>query len=205
MKSTIRATWVLTLEFPDILALPELKNKLLNQQQSQGFIAALAVAPYEISPHNWINYLWGGEVMAPFSDASQLDQYMQGVVQIWDTYRSSLLKGTWEWPETCDLSKKDLVNKATRDFCEGLLQGWKITQDDWEVIMPNDSEDNRLLGGFLLSVSLLYDQDAALSFLAEQGFTEKIAHFEEIFYAIPSMLCALSNRAHKLALKNPKI
>ena len=83
------------------------------------------------------------------------------------------------------LDDADIVNQEARDFCEGLLQGWQLTKDDWEAIMPENSEDNALLGGVLLSISMLYDPETCLATLAEQGI-EGVEQFEEIFNANPT-------------------
>ena len=90
------------------------------------------------------------------------------------------------------------MNTAARDFCEGLLQGWQIARDDWETLMPEDSEDNALVGGVLLSLSMLYDPETSIATLAEQGI-EGLEQFEEIFNAVPVMLCGLTQRGIALA------
>lgn len=91
-----------------------------------------------------------------------------------------------------------MVNTAARDFCEGLLQGWQIARDDWETLMPEESEDNALVGGVLLSLSMLYDPETSIATLAEQGI-EGLEQFEEIFNAVPVMLCGLTQRGIALA------
>lgn len=55
--------------------------------------------------------------------------------------------------EACSLSESEIVNEETREYCEGMLQGWTLTRDDWETLMPEDSPENALLGGVLLSIS----------------------------------------------------
>lgn len=51
-----------------------------------------------------------------------------------------------------------------------MLQGWQLARDDWEVLMPENSSDNTLLGGVLLSLSMLYDPETSIATLYEQGF-----------------------------------
>ena len=187
---------ILTLQ--EILAQPELEGKLLNQAKTQGFVAAMAAAPYPLTPHEWLPFLWGGEEVAPFSDGEQLESYIEAVIQMWNAYRPALLENTWQWPVECQLDEADIVTDATRDFCEGVLQGWQLARDDWETVMPEESQDNALLGGVLLSVSMLYDPETSIVTLSEQGI-EGLEQFEEIFNAIPTMLCGLTMRGHQLA------
>ncbi len=186
------------LNLQDILALPELDGKLLNHAKTQGFVTAMAAAPYSLTPHEWLPFLWGGEEVAPFADGEQLESYIEAVIQMWNAYRPALLSNSWEWPEQCQLDEADIVTEQTRDFCEGVLQGWQLARDDWETIMPEESQDNALLGGVLLSVSLLYDPETSIATLAEQGI-RGLEQFEEIFNAIPTMLCGLTMRGNQLA------
>ncbi|MCK6261929.1 UPF0149 family protein [Vibrio sp. ZSDE26] len=185
----------MTLE--NILSLPELEGKLLNEARTQGFIASMAAAPNILPPEEWLPFLWGGDEVAPFSDGEQLENYIELVIQMWNAFRPALLDGTWEWPLTCKLDDEDIVSIQTRDFCEGMLQGWQLARDDWETIMPEQSEDNALLGGVLLSLSMLYDPETSISTLSEQGI-EGLEQFEEIFNAIPVMLCGLTQRGAAL-------
>ena len=94
--------------------------------------------------------------------------------------------------------KKRIVTESVRDFAEGLLQGWQLSRDDWETLMPEESEDNALLGGVLLSISMLYDPETAIMTLSEQGLTG-LDEFQEIYNAIPVMLCGLTQRGNELA------
>lgn len=91
-----------------------------------------------------------------------------------------------------------MVTESVRDFAEGLLQGWQLSRDDWENLMPEDSEDNALLGGVLLSVSMLYDPETAIMTLSDQGLTG-LDEFAEIYNAMPVMLCGLTLRGNQLA------
>ncbi len=100
--------------------------------------------------------------------------------------------------EGCELDDQDIVSANTRDFCEGVLQGWQLSRDDWETLMPDDSEDSALLGGVLLSLTMLYDPETTITTLAEQGM-EGLEQFEEIFNAMPMMLCGLTQRGVMLA------
>lgn len=181
-----------------LLALPELEDKLINEAKTQGFVSAMAAAPHILTPHEWLPFLWGGEEVAPFSDGEQLESYIEHIIAMWNTYRPALLSNEWQWPQGCDLDEEDIVNQATRDFCEGLLQGWQLARDDWETIMPEHSEDSALLGGVLLSVSMLYDPETSIATLSEQGI-EGLEQFEEIYKAMPTMLCGLTMRGSALA------
>ena len=158
----------------------------------------MAAAPNVLPPHEWLPFLWGGEEVAPFTDGEQLESYIEIIIALWNETRPELIEGTWVWPETCQLDDEEVVNTAARDFCEGLLQGWQIARDDWETLMPEDSEDNALVGGVLLSLSMLYDPETSIATLAEQGI-EGLGQFEEIFNAVPVMLCGLTQRGIALA------
>jgi uncharacterized protein len=151
-----------------------------------------------LTPHEWLPFLWGGEEVAPFADGEQLESYIEAIIALWNETRPALMEGNWTWPEACQLDEEEVVNEATRDFCEGLLQGWQIARDDWETLMPEDSEDNALVGGVLLSISMLYDPETSIATLAEQG-VEGLEQFEEIFNAVPVMLCGLTQRGIVLA------
>ncbi|MGL6312704.1 UPF0149 family protein [Vibrio sp. WXL103] len=182
----------------ELIATHELQDKLLSEAQTRGFITAMASAPYLLEVNEWLPFLWGGEEQAPFSDGAQLEEYIQLVINIWNETGPQLLEGTWQWPQACTLDEEDIVSEETREFCEGMLQGWQLCRDDWETLMPEDSEDNALLGGVLLSLSMLYDPLTSLTTLKEQGM-EGLEQFEEIFNAIPVMICGLSQRGQALA------
>ncbi|QUJ68444.1 UPF0149 family protein [Photobacterium sp. GJ3] len=180
-----------------ILQNTELSEHLLSEYQTRGFVTAMAAAPHLLDPAEWLAYLWGGEETSPFSTPEELENYANAIVEIWNESRQALLTSAWQWPEACQLDDRELVTEETRAFAEGVLQGWQLARDDWETIMPEDSQDNALLGGVLLSVSLLYDPENAIAALSEQG-AEGLAQFEEIYHAIPQMLCGLTQRAQQL-------
>ncbi|WP_217540622.1 UPF0149 family protein [Vibrio metschnikovii] len=182
----------------DILSAADLEDKLLNEAKTQGFITAMALAPNVLPPSEWLPFLWGGDDTAPFSDAKQMESYFGLIIRLWNEYRPALLDGSWTWPEGCELDEEDIVTQNTRDFCEGVLQGWQLTRDDWEVLMPENSQENALMGGVLLSLSMLYDPETSLATLAEQGMND-LDQFTEIYNAIPVMLCGLTQRAVNLA------
>ncbi|AMG29609.1 YecA family protein [Grimontia hollisae] len=175
-----------------------LEQKLLSAVQTEGFVTAMAAAPHLIDPSEWLAFMWGGEEEAPFASHEQLEQYANIIVNMWNTQRGALLSNEWKWPEACALSESDIVNQATREYCEGMLQGWTLCRDDWETLMPEDSQENALLGGVLLSISLLFDPESALAAMAEQGAGE-LAQFEEVFNGMPVMLCGLAIRAYQMA------
>ncbi|MBD1575389.1 MULTISPECIES: UPF0149 family protein [Vibrio] len=181
-----------------LLSQPELENKLLNNEQTIGFLTAMAAAPHLLDPSDWLAYLWGGDEVAPFETAEQFEQYAELVIEQWNIIHPALLDGSWAWPEGYDLDEEEVVTEAVRDFAEGLLQGWQLTRDDWETLMPEDSEDDALLGGVLLSISMLYDPETAITTLSDQGLTG-LDEFQEIYNAIPLMLCGLTQRGHALA------
>lgn len=189
---------VITLTLQELLAQPELQDKLINEAKTRGFVTAMAAAPNLLPPQEWLPFLWGGEEVAPFTDGEQLETYIEHIIAMWNEYRPALLENRWQWPESCQLDEEEIVNEAARDFCEGLLQGWQLARDDWETIMPQDSEDSALLGGVLLSVSMLYDPETSIATLAEQGI-EGLEQFAEIFNSIPMMLCGLTMRGVTLA------
>lgn len=186
------------LTLQELLSLPELEDKLINEAKTRGFVAAMASAPNILPPEEWLPFLWGGDEVAPFSNGEQLECYIEHVIAMWNEYRPALLNNAWLWPEQCSLDEEEIVNQAARDFCEGLLQGWQLSRDDWETIMPSESEDNALLGGVLLSLSMLYDPETSIATLADQGI-EGLEQFEEIYNAIPTMLCGLTMRGFQLA------
>ncbi len=182
----------------ELLAAPELQDKLLNEAQTKGFITAMAATPTVINPSEWIPYLWGGEEVAPFQDGNQLEEYADLVIEIWNNTRPALLDGSWQWPEGYSLDDEEIISTQARDFVEGALQGWQLARDDWESVMPESSEDNALLGGVLLSLSMLYDPITSLETLKEHG-VEGLEQFEEIYNAIPVMFCGLTQRGVSLA------
>ncbi len=188
---------VLILTLQEILSQPELEGKLINEAKTHGFVTAMAAAPHTLDPHEWLPFLWGGEEVAPFSDGEQLECYIEQVIGLWNQYRPALMGNQWQWPEGCALDEEEIVTAEARDFCEGLLQGWQLSRDDWEAIMPEDSQDNALLGGVLLSLTMLYDPETSIATLAEQGI-EGLEQFEEIFNAMPTMLCGLTMRGMQL-------
>ncbi|MDD9194793.1 UPF0149 family protein [Aliivibrio sp. S3MY1] len=188
----------MSLSLTAILSNPELENKLLTEAQTQGFIAAMAAAPNLINPNEWLAFLWGGEEVSPFTTAEDLETYANTVVNLWNEYREAFLSGQWQWPEACQLDDEEIVTAQTRQFSEGLLQGWQLTRDDWETLMPEESENNALLGGVLLSISMLFDPETALSTLKEQGI-EGLDEFVEIYKAVPMMLSGLTMRGFELA------
>ena len=188
----------MSLSLTAILSNPELENKLLTEAQTQGFITAMAAAPNLINPNEWLAFLWGGEEISPFTTAEDLEAYANAVVNLWNEYREAFLSGQWQWPKACQLDDEEIVTAQTRQFSEGLLQGWQLTRDDWETLMPEESENNALLGGVLLSISMLFDPETALATLEEQGI-EGLDEFKEIYNAVPMMLSGLTMRGFELA------
>ncbi len=182
----------------ELISQPELENKLLNNEQTVGFITAMAMAPHLLDPSEWIAFLWGGDEVAPFESAEQFEVYAQLIVEQWNLSRSTLLGSSWQWPQGYELDEEEIVTEAVRDFAEGLLQGWQLTRDDWETLMPEESEDNALLGGVLLAVSMLYDPETSMHTLSEQGLSG-LDEFQEIYNAIPAMLSGLTLRGLQLA------
>ncbi|WED25542.1 UPF0149 family protein [Vibrio sp. DW001] len=182
----------------ELLQQPELEGKLLGEAQTYGFITAMAATPNVLDPTEWIPFLWGGEEVAPFTDGVQFEQYADLLIALWNTTRPALLDGTWQWPTGYTLDEKEIISEEARAFTEGALQGWQLARDDWETLMPEHSEDNALLGGVLLSLSLLYDPETAIETLKEHG-VEGLEQFEEIYNAIPVMLCGLTQRGVELA------
>ncbi len=170
---------------------------LLNEAKTYGFITALAAAPNMISPNEWLAYLWGGTDQSPFTEATMLEDYANIIVELWNDTRKSIIDGIWAWPENYTLDDDEIVSKEVRDFCEGLLQGWQLTNDDWNELMPDGTENGALLGGFLLSISMLFDPETALTALKEHG-AEGFEQFEEIYEAVPNMLMGLAYRAAEL-------
>ncbi|MGL5430338.1 MAG: UPF0149 family protein [Vibrio sp.] len=181
-----------------ILQQPELEHQLLNPAKTVGFVTSMACCPNVLPPEEWLPFLWGGEESAPFTDASGLETYLQHIIQLWNTTRQQLLCGEWQWPADYQLDEQEIVNQAVRDFCEGMLQGWQLARDDWEVLMPESSSDNALLGGVLLSLSMLYDPETSIATLYNQGITG-LEQFNEIYTAIPVMLSGITQRGVALA------
>lgn len=182
----------------ELINQPELEDKLLNTEQTIGFLTAMAAAPYLLEPTEWLPFLWGGDDTAPFETAEQFEQYAELIIAQWNLIHPALLDGSWTWPEGYNLDEEEVVTESVRDFAEGLLQGWQLTRDDWETLMPEGSEDDSLLGGVLLSVSMLYDPETAITTLSDQGLTG-LDEFQEIYNAIPVMLCGLTQRGNALA------
>ena len=197
LSAKLTTKWKDILTLQELLAQPELTDRLLNEAQTTGFVTAMACSPNILPPQEWLPYLWGGEEVAPFNDGEQLENYLELIINMWNHFRPALLNNQWTWPDGYNLDAQEIVNEAVRDFCEGVLQGWQLTRDDWENIMPPESEDNALLGGVLLSLSMLYDPETSIATLSEQGI-EGLEQFEEIFNAIPLMLCGITLRGAEL-------
>ncbi|MGF1699002.1 UPF0149 family protein [Photobacterium makurazakiensis] len=181
----------------ELLNNPQLAEQLLSEAQTNGFVVAMAAAPHLINPSEWLAFMWGGEENSPFTSQEDLEAYANAIINLWNESREALLTGTWQWPEGCTLDDKEIVSAATREFSEGLLQGWQLARDDWDTIMPEDSEDNALLGGVLLCFSLLYDPENAMEALSQEG-ADGLAQFEEIHTSVPTMLAGLTLRAHAI-------
>ncbi|ELR67419.1 hypothetical protein C942_01348 [Photobacterium marinum] len=184
-------------QLSELLQNPQLADQLLSEAQTRGFVTAMAAAPHLIDPAEWLAFLWGGEETSPFASHEELETYANAIVNLWNETREALLTGSWQWPEACRLDDKELVTQETRELAEGVLQGWQLARDDWETIMPEESEDNALLGGVLLCFSLLYDPENAMEALSQEG-ADSLAQFEEIFNSVPTMICGLTLRAHAL-------
>ncbi|MCG7587942.1 UPF0149 family protein [Photobacterium sp. OFAV2-7] len=181
----------------ELLKNPQLAEQLLSEAQTRGFVTAMAAAPHLIDPSEWLAFLWGGDETSPFESHEELETYANEIVNMWNQIREALLTGQWQWPEGCALDDKELVTEATRELAEGVLQGWQLSRDDWDTIMPEGSEDNALLGGVLLCFSLLYDPENAMEALSQEG-ADGLAQFEEIFNSVPTMLCGLTLKAQAL-------
>lgn len=71
----------------DILTLPELEDRLLNEAKTRGFVTAMASAPNILPPEEWQPFLWGGDEVAPFTDAEVMESYFQHIIDMWNVYR----------------------------------------------------------------------------------------------------------------------
>ncbi|WP_087026140.1 UPF0149 family protein [Thaumasiovibrio subtropicus] len=170
---------------------------LLTPFQGLGFVTAMAAAPNIIDPAEWIAFFWGGEEQAPFESAQDFEAFANAVVDSFNEIRDKLFSHEWQWPAACQLDEENIVTSECQALCEGLLQGWQLARDDWETLMPESSEDNALLGGVLLSLSLLFDPETAIAELASQGI-QGLEQFEEIYNAMPQMLCGLTLKGQQL-------
>ena len=153
----------------DFFEIPELKGKLVSEAETRGFVTAMAAAPHLINPAEWLPYLWGDNEEPPFEDGAQFEQYAHLIVELWNKTRESLLEGSWQWPDGYELDEKDIITEQARGFAAGMLDGWHVTKDDWETVMPADSQDNALIGGFILSLSMLYDPETSIATLSQEG------------------------------------
>ena len=185
----------LTTLLTDFIHSHSLEHALMPAIQTQGIITAMAAAPYQINPSEWIAIFWG-QTDSPFDHENQLEEFAHIVVTIWNDARASLLANTWQWPNVCAMDENEIVNEATRHFCEGLLQGWQIALNDWQTVMPEHDQNAALLNGVLLSISLLFDPEKILA-ASDQAMS--FDQFEEMFNAMPTMLCGISMRAFELA------
>lgn len=189
---------VFILQLNSVLTTIKNPDLLMNEAQSHGFVLAMAATPHPLPPEAWINELWGNMDPSPFQSPEQLETYIHCLVELWNELKANLLAGTWQWPEGFSLDDQEIVTQSVRDFCEGVLQGWQLTHDDWQELMPPSTEEGGLLGGVLLSVSMLYDPDTATESLQQHGAVE-LSQFEEIYHAMPMMLCRLAQLGHSLA------
>ncbi len=180
-----------------------LSDFLLSPPTTEGFIAAMAVAPHLIDPAEWIASMWGNQDGAPFSNHDDLENYSQLIIDSWNEQRGNLLTNNWAWSDAYALCDKEIVNQSVREFCEGFLQGWGVIRDDWDNLISEDTQDSALMGGVLLSISLLFDPEAGLTMMKEQNTTD-LAQFDEIFKSIPIMLCGLTVLGQQLASQKSK-
>ncbi len=180
-----------------------LTDHLLPAPQIEGFITAMAAAPYPLNPTEWLSFFWHNQEKAPFSSNMQLEEFAQVVANVWNHQRQALLDNTWRWPESCpapekseDLADQNTLNQATRQYCEGLLQGWGVVLEDWHTLMPEDSSEGALLSGVLMAIGILFDPATAIAAVEQQGSAETdLAQFQEIYHSIPTMLCGLTIHA----------
>lgn len=177
-----------------------LNEFIIPAMQTYGIVTAMAAAPYPINPSEWINILWG-ELDSPFKALSDFEEYANLIAQMWNECKQALLTNEWKWPESCQLSDDEIVNLNTRNLCEGLLQGWKLTNEDWQIIMPTHSENRHLMEGVILSISLLYDPETAMTALAEEGLANT-DQFTEIFNALPMMLSGIAMKAAEIVAED---
>ncbi len=171
----------------------QLSSSVLSAIETEGFLTAIAASPKIINAEDWLPYLWGNDVHLPFSSKEELEQYSAFVIQLWEEKRVSLIENTWKWHCECGLSDTNLVNDATREYCEGLLDGFAFTRALWENLMPEGSPDNNLLNGVLLSVGLLFNPEEGIHMMKAQN-AEDLTRFDKIYHAVPAMLSGLTQR-----------
>lgn len=186
----------------------QLTDQLLPASQTQGFITAMAAAPYPVNPSEWITFFWGNENSAPFASAKQLEQFVDIIAQQWNEQRQLLLENNWQWPEECpppasSQSEPDgnvIISSNTQHFCEGLLQGWSGVLEDWQTLLPENTLEGQILKGTLMAMSILYDPEAAIDELQQHGLgANDIAQFKEIYESLPIMMCGLTIKACQVA------
>ncbi len=171
----------------------QLSSSVLSAIETEGFLTAIAASPKIINAEEWLPFLWGGDEHSPFSSKEEFEQYSALVIQLWEEKRVSLIENTWKWHSDCGLSDTDIVNVATREYCEGLLDGFAFSRALWESLMPEGSSDNNLLNGVLLSVGLLFNPEEGIHMMKAQN-AEDLTQFDKIFHAIPPMLSGLTLR-----------
>ncbi|WP_251978802.1 YecA/YgfB family protein [Salinicola avicenniae] len=131
---------------------------------AHGYLVALAVAPTEIAPKQWIAEFFEGE--PPFQDTAERDEIL-GLFEALKTNAASILeRGHWlELPFDSELDDDGDMAAAIEDWCAGFMQGVFLDEAAW--FAQDEAHVAALLLPFMALSGLFDDEPELAEMIAE--------------------------------------
>lgn len=127
-------------------------GKAMNEEQLDGFFAALIAGPEVVMPSEYNREVFGGEMSeaCEFSSLDEAKEILGLMNRHWNTIAGTLLKGEVYLP----LLLKDESGIAHGDdWAHGFMRGMNMRHDSWAELV-NDEEH----GGCLVPMFMLYHE-----------------------------------------------
>lgn len=160
---------------------------------TSGFILSVASAPDMIQVSEWLPVVFKSGRLPEFESREQLEAVNAGLLSIWsfwvdqvadDELRLTLQPG-------CVMDSEQTPSRALIDFCSGYLQGRGWLEETWDRAlegMPENAEEDSILGGCLLVCMMIADQDRFREEFAEDTGRFLPGSMADAYAMLPYML-----------------
>ncbi len=150
--------------FQQLRAAAEIYPDALDCSMMHGFLAGVAIAPYELLDQPWLPLALG----LP-DEADIPDEIVDLAMQVSDDMVEDLIEGTFE-PQAATEQRDGYTLPRMDLWCLGFVQACALASEDWEDMTSDDLD----LAKLLLSINVIADPEryGPLLFSKEVSFTD---------------------------------